>query len=854
MFESPLIATEDVSFAERERLRAVLRLLPVGVFIADAHGRLLETNAAAEAIWGRPPLVDDISGYREYAAWLPDTGRRLEAHEWGMARALLHGETVLNQEVDIVAFDGARRTILNSATPLYGADGMLLGAVAVNVDITERKVAERAEAFLSSASRLLAESLEWEPTLKAVARLATHAWADYCLLDVLGEDGTLHRLALFARDAGRQPLLDRAMPYPARMGSDTVMARAIAEGRSMLVQDITPEWLASHARNAEHLRMMQELGPRSMLALPLVRGERRFGLITLISTSQARRYTPRDLAYAEEFARRAALAVDSARLYREAREALRARDASLALLESFFAASPVGMAFMDRELRYAHINPVLAALNGVPPEEHMGRTPSEVLGPMAAPFEVALRRVLSTGEPLADQPTVDPRPGEPRHYTATYFPVRVHGETLGVGATVREVTEQKREEERLRFLANATVRLSASLDWRTTLSNVTELLVDQLADYCTVDIVAQDGVGLERVEARAREAPTQQMLREALRYAPPPGVRTAVRRVLETGQPELASELDAAALDALAVSPEHRRLMESLSPRSMMFVPLMARGRTLGVVSVVSQSASRRYGARDLVFLEDLAARAALAVDNAWLYRELGSAVTARDEFVAIATHELRTPMSALHLQLTSLQRATERGAPVSPERLKQGLASAKRQAERLNHLVAHLFDVTRISTGHLVLEREELDVSALVHRLVTRMEDALAAAGCAPVLHTDTPVRCHVDKLRLEQVVMNLLSNAMKYAPGQPVEVSVESSDRLAVITVRDWGPGIPREAQARIFERFERATGEHARASLGLGLYISRQIARAHGGELTVEDPPEGPGARFVLQLPRE
>jgi PAS domain S-box-containing protein len=854
MSESPASAIEFASSAEWERLRSVLRLLPVGVFLADASGRLLETNATAEAIWGGPPpLPAEVSGYEQYQAWWPDTGRRVEAHEWGLARAL-HGETVLNQELDILAFDGARRTILASATPLYGRDGALLGAVAVHVDITQRKVAERAEAFLSAASRLLAESLEWEPTLKAVARLATQEWADYCLLDVLGADSALQRLALFAREPGRQALLDQALPYPPRPDSDTVMTRALREGRAMLVPDITPEWLDRHARSPEHRRLMEELAPRSLLALPLVRGERRFGLITLISTSQARRYSPVDLAYAEEFARRAALAVDSARLYREAREALRERDASLALLEGFLAASPVGMAFLDRELRYVNINPVLAAINGPPPEAHLGRTPREAVGSLADSFEDKLRRVLRTGERLMDEPMVDPRPGEPRQFLLTYFPVSLGGEPLGVGALVREVTEQKREEERLRFLADATVRLSTSLDWRTTLRTVAQVLVGRLADYCTVDILAPDGEHLERVETLASDPATQRLLDEAQRFPPPPGSRSPIRRVLETGQALLASELSPAWLEAITLSPEHRRLLEALGPRSVMFVPLLARGRTLGVLSVASQSPTRRYGGRDLAFLEDLASRAALAVDNAWLYREAEAAVAARDEFVAIATHELRTPLSALLLQLSSLQRATQQDTPIPPERLRQGLASARRQAERLGNLVNHLFDVTRISTGRLELQREEVDLSALAHRLVARLEDSLAAAGCAAAVHADAPVRAFVDKLRVEQVLLNLLSNAMKYAPGQPLELSVEArDDGTAVITVRDWGPGIPREAHARVFERFERASGEHARASLGLGLYISRQIARAHGGELSVEDPPEGPGVRFVLRLPR-
>jgi PAS domain S-box-containing protein len=853
MSETPPSSPEAPSPAERERLRAVLRLLPVGVFLTDAGGRLLEANAAARALWGMVPSgVEGISEYRLFEGYWPDSGRRLEPSEWGMARALEHRELVLNQELDIVAFDGTRRTILNSAAPLVAADGTLLGAVSVNVDITERKVAERAEAFLSEASGLLAGSLEWETTLQAVARLATREWADYCLVDMLGEDGAMHRLAVAARNPAQQGLMERLRHFPPRLDADTPLSRAFAQGLPLLQENVTEEWRTALARSPEHLALMKEMGARSVLVLPLAASGRRFGVISLHNISPARRYTPRDLAYAEEFARRAALALENARLYREAQRALRERDRTLALLEAFLTASPVGMAFVDRELRYVNINPVLAAFNGEPVEAHLGRTVREVLGARADPPEALVREVLETGAPVVEQPLVDPRGAEPRHFLASYFPVDSGGERLGVGVTVMEVTEHRREEARLRFLAEATARLSTSLDWRTTLSTVAQLLVEQLSDYCTVDVLTPDGVQLERVEARAHDTSTQQLLRQSLRFAPPPGVRTPLRRVLETGKAELFAELDPAGLQALAVSPEHLRLLETLGPRSLMVVPLVAHGRTLGVVSVASQRPGRRYGPRDLTFLEDVASRAALAVDNAWLYREAEGAVAARDEFVAIATHELRTPLSALQLQLASLQRALDRGQPLPPERLHQGLQAARKQADRLNHLISHLFDVARITAGRLELEREEVDLTALAQRLLGRMEDVLVAAGCAPVVHAGGPVLARVDKLRVEQVLMNLLSNAMKYAPGQPVELSVEAENGHAVLAVRDWGPGIPREAHARVFERFERASGSHARASLGLGLYISRQIARAHGGELSVEDPQGGPGARFVLKLP--
>lgn len=849
-------AQQEALRTERERVRALLWLLPVGVLIVDARGRRLETNDAFDALWGTGgPPVESAEEYRLFEGYRPDTGKRLEAHEWPVARTLRTGEAVLNEEVDIVAFDGARRTLLLSTAPLRGPDGALLGAVAINVDITARKATERSEAFLSAASRLLGESLDWETTLKAVARLATRELCDYCMVDLLGEDGKLHRLALAAKDAERQPLLDEALPYPPRIDGDTPLARAFREGQPVLVPELTPEWLATQARSPEHLQVLERLAPRSVMLLPLAVGSRRFGLINLASAAPGRRYTERELGPAEEFVRRASYAMENARLYREQQQALRARDTSLALLRAFLDASPTGMAYLDRELRYVQINPALARLNGLPPEAHLGRTPREVLGPGGDIAAAPLRRVLATGEPLLDLAFTlpDPETSETRHALGSYFPIQVGTETVGVGGVVADVTDQKRVEEDLRFMAEATTRLSGSLELGPTLESVARLVVERLADYCVVDVVAEDGQRLERLAVLGRDVETERLVREALPFAPPPGSGSPVRRVLRTGQPELVGEMSEAWMESAILAPEHRELMRRLRPRSMMLVPLLARGRTLGVLTAASRDGARRFSGRDLAFLEDLAQRAALAVDNARLFQKAEQAVSARDEFVAIATHELRTPLSALNLQLASLRRAVERGTPPTPERLGHSLDTALRQTQRLEQLVSHLFDVSRISTGRLELEREEVDLTAMAQRLATRFEETLAQVRSAAVVHAQGPVVARVDRLRVEQVLMNLLSNAMKYAPGQPVELSVEARDGEATVSVQDAGPGIPPDMQARIFERFQRASGEHSRSSLGLGLYISRQIARAHGGDLTVESTP-GHGARFTLRLPRD
>jgi PAS domain S-box-containing protein len=834
----------EVLLAEREHLHTVLRLMPVGVSIVDAQGRLVEANPRAESLWSQ-----------RFEGYWPGSDRRLEAHEWALARTLRDGQPVVNEEVDVIGSDGTRHTLLNSTTALRDAQGNLLGAVAVHVDITTRRQAEHAEAFLIEATRLLVESLDWESTLRAVARLATRELAEACIIDVLGDDGELHRLAVAAREPERDALLRQAMRDPPKVGGTSAVARVFSEGRPLLVPDITPEHLDAHARGPEHRRLMEELAGRACMVVPVALGERRLGVINFILYTPGRCYSERELHYAEELARRAAFVVEHARLFRETQGALRTRDTSLALLEAFLAASPVGMGFFNRELRYVHVNPVLATLNGKPPEEHLGRHLREVLPGTeeAAHVERLLRQTLESGEPLLNEELVmPPSPGGPaRPVHGTLFPVKAEGETLGVGVLVLDITEQKRVERNLRFLAEATTRLSSSLDLNTTLESTARVVAEHMADYCLVDVRSEDGQGLVRVAAVAREPGTQPQLEELLRLSPTTHPQAPLSKVLASGQAVLVPEVTEAMVDEASVDALHEEALKLLRPRSVMLVPLIARERSLGVLSVVSQDPMRRYGEHDLALLEDLAWRAALAMDNARLFQRAEQAVRTRDEFVAIATHELRTPLSALNLQLVALQRAVDAGQPPTPERLKYSLVTAQRQTERLEQLVNHLLDVSRISTGWLELEREEVDLSAMAHWLLTRMEEKLAEAGVVVELRTSGPLMARVDRLRLEQVVTNLLSNAMKYAPGLPVELSVEREERTAVLSVKDHGPGISPEAQARIFERYERASGRHSRHSLGLGLYVARQIARAHGGDLTVESTP-GQGSRFILRLP--
>jgi PAS domain S-box-containing protein len=222
-------------------------------------------------------------------------------------------------------------------------------------------------------------------------------------------------------------------------------------------------------------------------------------------------------------------------------------------------------------------------------------------------------------------------------------------------------------------------------------------------------------------------------------------------------------------------------------------------------------------------------------------------AVRLRDEFLSIASHELRTPLTALQLEL---QGARDR-ASATDEKVVQKIDRATRVGDRLAQLVEALLDVSRIATGRLTLNLEPCDLAEPIREVVERLEESASSAGCKLSLSVSAPVPGRWDRLRIEQVAMNLISNAIKYSAGQPIDVSVSREAEMAVIEVRDKGPGIPEEQLSRIFERFERAASNRHYGGMGLGLYVARQIAEAHGGTITVGNLPDA-GACFTVRLP--
>lgn len=438
----------------------------------------------------------------------------------------------------------------------------------------------------------------------------------------------------------------------------------------------------------------------------------------------------------------------------------------------------------------------------------------------------------------------------------------------------RDITDRKRSEEeragllereqraraaaeaaqaRAAFLAEASAALASSLDYRTTLASVVRLLVPRIADGSAVDMLDAKG-RLSRVATGhsdpSRAAAAQEL---ANRYPPEVGAPHGAGRVVATGEAQVFNDVTEEVLRATARDEEHLRLLRSLRLVSLICVPLSSRGKTLGAITLASSESGRRFGPEDLAFAQDLAGRASVAIENSRLYREAREAVRARDEFLSIASHELKTPLTTLQLQIQGLARKLKSsGEDAAFPGLASRVATSERQVERLTALINNLLDISRITAGRLELDLEPVDLAAVAREAAARFREDLARAGCVLEFRAEGECVGQWDRLRLEQVVTNLLSNAAKYGAGRPIEIEVDGGEATARFSIRDHGIGIPAEHQVRIFERFERAVSDRHYGGLGLGLWIVRQIVDAFGGTIRVESRA-GAGSTFTVLLPR-
>ncbi|HZC29364.1 MAG TPA: ATP-binding protein, partial [Gaiellaceae bacterium] len=372
------------------------------------------------------------------------------------------------------------------------------------------------------------------------------------------------------------------------------------------------------------IEILRHLGLKSSMCVPLVARGRVLGAITFISDDPGRRYDISDLALAEDVAQRAAVAVDNALLLRRSEE-------TRALLDTLLSTAPVGLAFLDRQLRYVRINEALASINGRTVEEHLGHHIRNVLGDdVAERVEEIFAGIVATGEPVLDVEISGVPPGRSgrRDWLASYYPVRDGGAIVGLGVVVVDVTENREAwrvaeaaRERLSVLAEASQALASTLDYERTLATIGRLIVPRYADWYAVDIVGDDG-RFHRVAVVHRDPAKRPWAEKAqANYTADPDEPEGTGRVVRTGEPILYPEISDEFLRGSTRDEEHFEVLRQLGMASAMVVPLTAAGRTFGALMLVSADPSRHYDDDDLEFARHLGRRAAVAVDNARLYR-----------------------------------------------------------------------------------------------------------------------------------------------------------------------------------------------------------------------------------------
>ncbi len=467
-------------------------------------------------------------------------------------------------------------------------------------------------------------------------------------------------------------------------------------------------------------------------------------------------------------------------------------------------------------------------------------------------LDAAWARSLATREPFEESYRLRRHDGTYRWHLGRGIPLDEAGrEWLG---TATDIDLERRAATTTRILADAGVLLAASLEIEPTLERLALMVVPHLGDWCAV-LLQLPGDPEARQVAVAHVDPAKVAWARELgeRYPPDRSAPQGAFHVLRTGKAELYPTIPWDALRTLARDEEHWRIIESLGMVSGLTVPLTARGRTFGALTLVSAESGRRYDEGDLALAQAIADRAALGVDNARLLAEARAAVRLRDDFLQVASHELRTPLTPLTLHVEGLQRALGPGGEhaLSGPKVVEKLATVARQVDRLEKLVHSLLDVSRLQRGRIELEPHPLDLAAVVRDLGARFEPEAARAGCPLRVRAEAPILGSWDPTRLDQVISNLLSNAIKFGHGAPIEIAVEERDGVGVLTVRDHGIGVPVEAQRRIFERYERAVATRNYGGFGLGLWIARELVQAMGGSITVRSA-DGAGATFEVRLP--
>jgi PAS domain S-box-containing protein len=545
----------------------------------------------------------------------------------------------------------------------------------------------------------------------------------------------------------------------------------------------------------------------------------------------------------------------------------------------------------DRDWRFRYVNePAVRELahSQVGSDSVVGQVVWDIYPDLVGTrFEREMRRAQSERVPVVFEEFYAPR--------ATWSEQRCYPLPDGGMATIwKDITERKRMEERLHYVSHASAILSSSLDYHATVARLARLLVPKLADWCGVTLLDDHGVLQQLAVAHVDPAKVEWARELSRRYPQDMSSPTGAPNVVRTGKTELYVDITDEMLQRAAVDAGHLQMMRELGMTSVLIVPLRARGRVIGVMSLVAAESGRRYTEAEQSLAENLAERAAMAIDNARLYTQTEAARVdleesreelkvsieelsrtndeleaktrlaeqsradaeganrAKAEFLAHMSHELRTPLNAI----AGYSELMELGlhGPVTPEQ-REDLARIKRSQRHLLGLINDVLNFAKLEAAHIRFDIQPMPVRDAVLALEALIAPQLAAKSlryeCG---EADPALLAMADSEKVQQILLNLLSNAMKFTePGGRIAVAARRVATTIHIDVTDTGSGIPTDKRESVFEPFVQLarTLSSGHEGTGLGLAISRDLARAMGGELAVASTV-GEGSTFTLVLP--
>jgi PAS domain S-box-containing protein len=833
------------------------------IHVPDAAIRAVKqapSGMTAEAIrTGQPQWA---SSAEEYAARYPDAASLATRVPGAMAVPLVSNEQVLG----VLAFrfatpmtDPAERSLMLTFT----AQTALALERALLFE-RERAGRERLEAIAALAARFETALHRAEVAEIVVEQGMRSAGSDTCTLYVLDEKETTLELI---GDRGCVPeVLEKIRRIHRDSGS--VVWRTLETRESLWVENDE-----QYAKLFPDLATLRAPGPRAhaFWSVPLLVEGRPIGLLGM-GFYAPRTFSADDRAFVATFTRQCAQAVRRAQRLEREEAARRAAEQARSSLATTLHSIGDAVIATDTEGRITLMNPVAEALTGWSVDAAVGRPLAEVFRivdeatrrEVESPVGRVLREGMIVG--LANHTVLlGKTPGDETPIDDSGAPIRDEsGVIRGVVLVFRSARAEKRAEARRAFLAEAGEALGSSLDYRATLARVASLAVPRLGDWCAIHVKEEGEPGLQQIATAHFDPAKTELARElGLRYPPDPNATTGAPNVVRTGRSELYADIPEELLEAGAIDAEHLRIIRELRLRSALVVPIAlgpvsAGYRVLGALTLIYAESGRRFTEDDVLFAEDFARRAAVAIENARLYgaeqraRDAADAANrAKDEFLATVSHELRTPLNAILGWARMLN-----AADVTGPRKERAALVVERNAVAMTQLIEDLLDVSRIVSGKMRLDVKVMNLAKVIDAAIDSLRPGANAKEIEIRRTLDPAATSFVgDAARLQQVVWNLLSNAVKFTPrGGKVDVALAREGSSVVLTVADNGKGIDASFLPFVFDPFRQADGSITRAhgGLGLGLAIARHLVELHGGRIEATSEGEGLGTTFTVRMP--